>query len=117
MEKLTRKGYRLSLSAREDMRITLSKKQVTSNYVVATKFYTRRALNMEVVARMFCPLWHTNEGFGVMNTSNNVLLFVFEREVVAEKVLLGESWSYDRHLVVLERFNGRKPISEHSFWV
>ena len=122
MEELTRRGYRLSLSAREDMRITLSKKQVTSNYVVATKFYTRRALNMEVVVRMFCPLWHTNEGFGVMNVGNNVLLFVFEREVDAEKVLLGEPWSYDRHLVVLERFDGRKPISELefkfcSFWV
>ena len=122
MEELTRRGYRLSLSAREDMRITLSKKQVTSNYVVATKFYTRRALNMEVVVRMFCPLWHTNEGFGVMNVGNNVLLFVFEREVDAEKVLLGEPWSYDRHLVVLEWFDGRKPISELefkfcSFWV
>ena len=41
-----------------------------------------------------------------------MLLFAFERDVDVEKVLLGEPWSYDRHLVVLERFNGRKPILE-----
>ena len=122
MEELTRRCDRLSLSAREDTRITLSKKQVTSDYVVATKFYTRRALNMEVVMRTFRPLWCTKDGFEVMNASNNVLLFAFEREVDVEKVLLGEPWSYDRHLVVLERFDGRKPISELefklcSFWV
>ena len=122
MEELTRRCDRLSLSAREDTRITLSKKQVTSDYVVATKFYTRRALNMEVVMRTFRPLWCTKDGFEVMNAGNNVLLFAFEREVDVEKVLLGEPWSYDRHLVVLERFDGRKPISELefklcSFWV
>ena len=57
-----------------------------------------------------------------MNTGSNVLLFAFERDVDVEKVLLGEPWSYDRHLVVLERFDGRKPILELvfkfcSFWV
>lgn len=51
-----------------------------------------------------------------------MLLFVFEREVDVEKVLLGEPWSYNKHLVVLEWFDGRKPISELefkfcSFWV
>ena len=102
MEELTRRCDRLSLSAREDTRITLSKKQVTSDYVVAAKFFTRRALSMEAVVHTFHPLWHMKEGFEVTNASNNVLLFVFEGEVDAEKVLLGEPWSYDRHLVVLE---------------
>lgn len=62
---------------------------------------------MKAVVRTFRPLWHTKEGFEVMNVSNNVLLFAFERKVDAEKVLLGEPWSYNRHLVVLERFDGK----------
>ena len=72
---------------------------------------------MEAVVRTFHPLWRMKEGFEVTNAGNNVLHFAFEREVDVEKVLLGEPWSYDRNLVVLERFNGRKPISERSFWV
>lgn len=39
-----------------------------------------------------------------------------------EKVLLGEPWSFDCHLVVLQRFDGSKPIRDLefktcSFWV
>lgn len=50
------------------------------------------------------------------------LLFAFDLEVDADKVLLGEPWSYDRHLVVLQHFDGSKSISELefktcSFWV
>lgn len=108
MEDLTRRRDRLSLSMREDKKITLSQKQVTSSYVVAAKFFTRRVLNMEAVMSTFRPLWCMKEGFEVTNVANNVLLFEFEREVDAEKFLLGEPWSYDRHLVVLERFDRGK---------
>lgn len=34
-------------------------------------------------------------------TRNNVLLFEFDLELDAEKVLQGEPWSFDRHLVIL----------------
>lgn len=43
------------------------------------------------------------------------MLFTFGLEVDAEKVLLGEPWSYDWHLVILQRFDGGKPISELEF--
>lgn len=32
-----------------------------------------------------------------------------------EKVLHGEPWKYDRHLVALERYDDRKPVNELSF--
>ena len=32
-----------------------------------------------------------------------------------EKVLHGESWTYDRHLVALEQYDGRKLVNEISF--
>ena len=43
-------------------------------------------------------------------------------EVDADKVLLGEPWSYDRHLVRIQRFDGSKALKDTdfkfcSFWI
>lgn len=50
------------------------------------------------------------------------VLFEFEQEVDMEKVLLGEPWSFDRHLVVLERYVGSASVQNlkfktTSFWI
>lgn len=100
----------------------LSNNQRVSEHVLVAKFLTRRALNMEVVARIFRPLWRTKESFHITNAGNNVLLFAFDLEVDVEKVLLGEPWSFDCHLVVLQLFDGSKPLKDLdfkscSFWV
>lgn len=70
---------------------------------------------MEAVARTFQPLWRTKESFHITNAGNNILLFAFDLEVDLEKVLLGEPWSFDRHLVVLQRFDESKPLKELEF--
>uniref|UniRef100_A0A7N2MLC6 DUF4283 domain-containing protein n=1 Tax=Quercus lobata TaxID=97700 RepID=A0A7N2MLC6_QUELO len=57
---------------------------------------------MEAVARTFRPLWRTRECFHISNAGNNILLFDFDVEVDADKVLLSEPWSYDRHLYMTE---------------
>lgn len=53
---------------------------------------------------------------------NIVVLFDFQLEVDAEKVLLGELWSFDRHLVVMERYDGSSLVNTlkfgtTNFWV
>lgn len=83
--------------------------------MVAAKFFTKRALNLEAVGRTFLPLWHTKESFHITSLGNNVLLLTFDLETDAEKVLLREPWSYNRHLVVLQRFDGSKPAEEIEF--
>lgn len=50
------------------------------------------------------------------------LLFDFDVEVDADKVLLGEPWSYDMHLVSIQRFDGSKALKDIdfkfcSFWI
>ena len=122
MEILTRRCDQLSLSAKEGEKVILTKSHVSTNHVLAAKFFTKRSLNMEAIVRTFRPLWRTKESFEVTNMGNNVMLFTFRLEVDAEKVFLGEPWSYDRHLVILQRFDKSKPISELefkycSFWV
>ena len=88
MEELTRKYDNLSLSVREGRKAILSKKCHWSEHVLATKFYTKRALNMEAVARTFYPLWRTKESFHITNSGNNLLLFDFDLEVDAKRSFL-----------------------------
>lgn len=93
----------------------LSKEKKTAEYVLAAKFFTRRLINVEAVARTFCPLWHMKRNFEVSMVGDNVVLIVFEWEVDAEKVMQGEPWVFNRHLVVLQRYDGTTPINKLSF--
>lgn len=115
MEDLTHKCDNLSLSAWEGKKVVLTKAKRVSDYVLVAKFFTRRAVNMEAVGRTFRPLWHTKESFHITNVGNNILLFTFDLETDGERVLMGEPWSYDKHLVVLQRTDGSMPINEIGF--
>lgn len=89
---------------------------------MAAKFLTRRNINIEVVARTFRPIWRTRGNFEINDAGGNVILFYFELEVDAVKVLMGEPWAFDRHLVVMERYDSSVPIQDlkfnsTSFWV
>ena len=44
-----------------------------------------------------------------------IYYFTFELESDLEKVLLGEPWSIDRHLVVLQRYDGILPMEKVEF--
>lgn len=112
---LTRRCDNLSLSAWEGKKVVLSKAKRVSDCVLAAKFFTRRVVNMEAVGRTFRPIWHTKESFHITNVGNNILLFTFDLETDGERDLIGEPWSYDRHLVVLQRIDGSTPISEIGF--
>lgn len=51
-----------------------------------------------------------------------MLLIAFDLEVDAKKVLQGEPWAFDRHLVALQKYNGSTLtqdliFSTTSFWV
>ena len=72
-------------------------------------------VNVEAVARTFRPIWRTKWNFEVSTAGENILLIAFELEIVAEKVLQGEPWVFDRHLVVLQRYDGSSPVQELSF--
>ena len=115
MDDLTCKCDNLSLLEWEGKKVVLKKKNQKPECVLAAKFFTKRALNIEVVARTFRPLWRTKASFHISNVGDNMLLFTFDQEIDTVKVLLGEPWSYDRHLVVLQRFEGKKPIKELEF--
>ena len=91
-------------------------------FVLAVKFLTQRSVNIKAVARTFRPIWCTRRNFEITSTSDNLVLIAFELEVDVKKVLQGESWTFDRHFVVLQRYDGITPVmnlsfNKTSFWV
>ena len=122
MEDLTKSWTKLSLTKKEGDKLDLSKRKKSHGFVLAAKFYTRRSVNLEAVAKTFRPLWRTKHRFEVSDSGDNRLLFAFETVEDIEKVLLGETWSFDRHIVVFQRYDMSTPIDELefdrvSFWI
>ncbi|KAK9985095.1 hypothetical protein SO802_034620 [Lithocarpus litseifolius] len=122
MEDLSTRWKKLSLSEFEENRVALNIERKKRDFILAGNFFTRRSLNVEAVAKTFRPLWRTKRGFNVTVGGENILLFAFELEVDAERVIQGEPWAFDRHLVVFEKFEGYVPIhtlgfKTTAFWV
>ena len=105
----------MSLNNREGGKVSVTKEQSTEEFFIAAKFLTNRALNIEAVIRTFSPLWKAMNGFKVHNVGDHILLFVFDNKKEIEKIFASEPWSFDKHLVVLQRFENNSPISELSF--
>ena len=102
--------------------MALAKNKKRVEFVLAAKFLTKRNVSVDAMAKTFRPSWHKSSDFYIRDTGDNHLLFTFELESDLEKVLMGEPWSFDRHLVVLQRYDGILPMedvdfSKASFWV
>ena len=77
---------------------------------------------MDAVARTFKPLWKADSGFTVSKEGSHTALFIFYNKEDVDRVLSSEPWSFDKYLVVLERYERQTPLEElkfdkASFWV
>ena len=116
MEDVLNDWKRFSLLEEENNKITLDIENPTAKEVIlAAKFMTRRALNIEAIGRTLKPLWKTENGFEMRDVGNHILLFVFSNENEAERILATESWTYDKHLIILSRYDGLCPIRNGRF--
>lgn len=89
---------------------------------IAVKFLTKRALNMDIIARNFNPLSRPRNGFKIQNLDDHVMLFTFNNKSNVDRVLASEPSSFDKHLVVMQRNEQETAIEEilfnrASFWV
>ena len=122
MENLEEAWTRLSLSEHEGEVFNFENQVCRKEYTLAVKFFMKLALNIEVVACTLKPLWRTKQDFEIQDMGNHILLFVFENELDANRVLLGEPWSFDKYLVVLctyedDSFLRRLRFDTAKFWV
>ena len=123
MEDVLNDWKRFSLLEEETNKVTLDEENPENKEVIlAAKFLTRRALNIEAVGRTLKPLWKTRNGFEIRDVGNHILLFVFDNENEAERILVIEPWTYDKHLILLTCYDDSSPIRSirfHTvkFWV
>ena len=115
MEDITKSWDNLSLNEREGSDFTLKDNLRSSEFITAAKFLTRRALNLEVVARTFRQLWKSVSGFKIRSIEDHIVLFVFSSQLDVTRIFQSEPWSFDKHLVVLESFEGDIPTKELQF--
>lgn len=59
---------------------------------------------MDAVARPFKQVWRCSDCFKIQNLRDHKVLFVFEDERDVNFFLLSVSWSFDKHLLLLKRY-------------
>ena len=104
MDEVLSAWKKLSLTTEESTKLSLtkSKKLRRKEYILAAKFLTKHALNVDAIGRTFKPLWKARNEFNIREVGDHILLFVFELETDAECVLAKEPWSFDKHLVLFQ---------------
>ena len=91
-------------------------------FILAVKFLTKRALNIDAIAKTFTSLWRSTNGFKIKKEGDHVVLFTFDDNSEMEKVLAAEPWSFVKHLMVLQRYDretdeGDMEFKKVTFWV
>ena len=103
MENLSVMWRKFSLSESEGKDFMVQELVTVEEVYIAARFFTGRVLNMEAIARTFKLLWRTQKWFEVRDMGDHMVVFVFTDGSDAEKVLMGEPWTFDKHLVTMKR--------------
>ena len=67
-------------------------------------------------------LWRAPNGFKISNEGGHKVVFTFDEKEDVDRILASEPWSFDKALVVLQRYDKISPLEElnldkTSFWV
>ena len=122
MERLSDLWGKFSLSESEGSRYQVRDEQGEEEYFIAARFFTRRTISAEAIARTFRLVWRTKKGFEVRDMGNHRVLFVFTNEEDVARVMQGEPGSFDKHLVALKRVEKHVSIQNvifdrTTFWI
>ena len=104
MEDLTKSWSCLTLSENEGSNLRVTEEQAEIEYVLAVKFLTKHALNLDAIAKTFTPIWRTKNGFKVQREGDHIVLFTFNDESEVNMIIATEPWSFDKHLMVLQKY-------------
>ena len=80
MDDLTKQWSRLTISQKEGPKFQLQDEMAASISIIVAKLLTKRALNTDVIAATFTPIWRSKRGFKIKNLGNHIVLFTFESE-------------------------------------
>ena len=122
MDDIANKCVGLRLSNIEECEVDLTPPTMETGYVLAGKFYTKRRVSLESVARVLKSVWRTEKNFEVNEMGDNKVLFRFEEAKDLDRVVLLNPWSFDKYLVVLNKMKMGEAVNKlkfnrASFWV
>lgn len=115
MEDLAEKWSHFSLSEKEKTGFVLNKDQRSGEFIIVAQFLTPHFLIMEAMARTFKQLWRSTNGFKILNHKDHKVLFVFDNLSDVDRILQSQLWSFDKHLVMIKRYNTDVPVCELVF--
>ena len=95
---------RFSLTEEEEGGVEVPRQTEVVVHRLAGKFFTKRVLNVDAVARTFKPLWRVSGELKIRDLGENILLFEFDDNLDMERVLEYEPWSYDKSFVAFSEF-------------
>ena len=101
MDDLAQLWNKLTLLDRERLGCCLLDDESNEKFSIAAKFLTKRAINMEVIVKTFNPLWRMKNGFKIQSFVDHKFLFSFDSSKDVDKILEGEPWTFDKHLIVM----------------
>ena len=70
---------------------------------------------MEVIAKTFNPLWRAKNGFKIQSFGDHKILFIFDNMEDVDRILEGEPWTFDKHLVVMNRYENESSLQDIKF--
>ena len=59
MEELTKTWNNLTLPECEGSNLHITEEQAKTKFILAAKFLTKRALNIDAIAKTFTPIWRS----------------------------------------------------------
>ena len=112
MDEITGQWQTLSLTDKEDQRLTLDSDEEEGGSILAALFLTSRIINMESVLRALKPLWRIGTSLKAWDMGQNRVMFIFRNEADAERVLVNGPWSFDKHMIIISRIDDNIPFSK-----
>lgn len=122
MDEILNRCAGLQLLEKEETKIVIGAPVIDSHRVLAGKFFTKRRVNLESVARVLRSVWKTTQNFEVSDLGDNKALFLFQNDDDVDKVLLLGLWSFDKYLLALHKLEAGEAVSKVrlykiSFWI
>ncbi|KAG6730514.1 hypothetical protein I3842_01G084000 [Carya illinoinensis] len=110
-EELSRRWESLKLTEIEQDEITISKEIVfgastKGEHCLLAMVFNDRAANREAFKSTMAKIWNLEGWLTFMEIGLNKFLMEFQLTSDKVKVVRGRPWSFDRHLICLNEFNG-----------
>ena len=93
-----------------------------TKFIIEATFLSKRAFNINAIAKTFTPIWRSKNGFKIKKESSHMVMFTFNDKNEMEKVMAAEPWSFDKRLMVLQWYGkeidlGDMEFNKVTFWV